>query len=300
MVAASCFLPRTTSRAEGPPGDRGEGWAAQPSPIPWESRPTATLPEIDGRLDDVWQSAKTLNVFVREALGGDHPKPVTLRALHTKDTLYVAAQWPDKTKSDQRDPYVWDAEKKAYERSSRPDDQFALEFAMKGDFTISMLTVMREFTADVWHWKAGRGNPIGWVDDKYHVISQTPVPGAKQHALHGGRSVYILRALDAGTPSYKVRPAPATHEGDVVDSYEPQPPTGSAADVRGKGVHDGDGWTLEMARRLDTGHPEDDAVLAPGRPNLCAIAVLDDELYEEHSVSTLIALHFADAPAAGE
>ena len=39
-----------------------------------------------------------------------------------------------------------------------------------------------------------------------------------------------------------------------------------------------------MTRKLDTGHV-DDAVLHLGRDNLCAIAVLDDELYWRHSVS---------------
>jgi hypothetical protein len=62
--------------------------------------------------------------------------------------------------------------------------------------------------------------------------------------------------------------------------------------VRGKGVHDGKGWTLEMGRLFDTGHPEDDAVIDPRSDHRCAIAVLNDELYEEHSVSSLILLRF--------
>ena len=222
---------------------------------------------------------------------GDHPRPVTLRALHTDDALYVFAQWPDDTKSELRDPYVWDPDAQRYERPSRPDDQFALEFPIDGDFAISMLTVTREFKADVWHWKAGRGNGVGWVDDKTHVISQSPVPNAKEHQLHGGRSVYIARVQDEGTGAYKVTAAPPSRQQDVVDSFQQLEPTGSLADVRGKGVHDGKTWSLEMSRRFDTGHP-DDAVIDPSQDNPCAIAVLDDELYEEHSVSTLITLHF--------
>lgn len=283
-----------TALAQRNPGTAGSGhgWAADPSPIVWESTYVRTPPVIDGVLDDVWKRARPVTVMVREAMGGDHPKPVVLRALHGDDSVYIAAEWPDATKSDTRDPYIWNPQTRKYERPSKPDDQFAIEFPIKGDFGISMLTVTREYTADVWHWKAGRGNPIGWVDDKYHVISQKPLPEAKKHGLHGGRSVYIVRLQDAGTPSFKLKPEPQTYQGDVVDSFEQQEPSGSVADVRGKGVHNGKSWFLEMARKFDTGHREDDAVIHPKKDNVCAIAVLDDELYEEHSVSTVIVLRF--------
>lgn len=271
--------------------DQGEGWTNEPVPLIWESAYTQSPPTIDGKLDAIWHSAKPVTVRVREAMGGDHPKPVVLRALHTDDTFYMIAQWDDTTKSDLRDPYVWNPQTEEYERPTRPDDQFAIEFPIKGDFGISMLTVMREFTADVWHWKAGRGNLLGWVDDKYHVISQNPDSGGKKHDLHGGRSVYILRKQDMGTSAYHLRAAPTEKLDDVVDSFVQQKPTGSLADIRGKGLHDGKGWTLEMSRKFNTTNP-DDAVIDPTGYNLCAIAVLNDELYEEHSVSTIITLSF--------
>jgi len=279
-----------------PTAGAGHGWTADPSPIIWESTYTRKPPTLDGVPDDVWKRAKPVTVMVREAMGGDHPKPVVLRALHTDDSVYISAEWPDATKSDMRDPYIWNPATKKYDRPSKPDDQFAIEFPIKGDFGISMLTVTREFTADVWHWKAGRGNPIGWVDDKYHVISQKPLPEAKKHSLHGGRSVYIVRLQDKGTPSFKLKPEPQTYQGDVVDSFEQQEPFGSVADVRGKGVHNGKSWFLEMGRKFDTGHSDDDAVIDPKKDNICAIAVLDDELYEEHSVSTVIVLRFKGGP----
>ena len=77
----------------------------------------------------------------------------------------------------------------------------------------------------------------------------------------------------------------------MVDSFEQRQPGGSLADVRGKGIHDAKNWTLEMSRKFNTGH-NDDAVIDPSKDNICAIAVLDDELYWEHSVSSLITLRF--------
>lgn len=276
----------------------GWGWTAEPSPVVWESAYVSQPPKIDGVMDEAWSKARPVTVAVREAMGGDRPKPVVLRALHTDDSLYVLAQWPDATRSDMRDPFIWNRDKKAYDRPSKPDDQFALEFPMTKEFAISMLTVTASFKADVWHWKAGRGNPIGWVDDKYHRISQTPIdhPKAAKHEIHGGRTVYILRAQDAGKSPYKAREKPAEYLGDVLDSFGQQAPDGSMADIPGKGVHDGKGWTLEMGRKFDTGHRDDDAVIDPKADNRCAIAVLDDELYEEHSVSTLILLRLVGGP----
>lgn len=261
------------------------------APVVWQAAPIDQAPIIDGVQDEVWSKAKPVTVEVREAIGGAGQRTVTLRAVYTNDTLYVLAQWKDATRSDVRDPYVWNASKNAYERPTKPDDQFALEFPISGQFDQNMLSTEREFEADVWHWKAGRGNPNGWVDDKRHLIRHSSFEGAKEYKLGGHATVYIARPNDAGSVPYKTRPAPTSNSGDVVDSFEPQEPTGSCADVRGKGVHDGLTWTLEMARKLNTGQP-DDAVLYLDRDNSCGIAVLDDELYWHHSVSQLMHLRF--------
>ena len=132
------------------------GWGHEAIFPIWESSYTKGPPIIDGKTDDIWEKAKPLTVIVREVMGGDNPMPVVLCTLHTDDSFYVMAQWPDDTRSDMRDPYIWNAVNKDYERPSRPDDQFAIEFPMTGEFDIRMLTLVHEYTADVWHWKAGR------------------------------------------------------------------------------------------------------------------------------------------------
>lgn len=257
----------------------------------WESSYTSSAPEIDGFVDDVWSRSKPLTVEVREAVGGDNPRSVVLHSIHDDERVYILAQWPDTTRSDMRDPYVWNSAQNTYERPSQPDDQFALEFPLSGDFTVNMLALSRDFSADVWHWKAGRGNPVGWVDDKRHIISQKPIDNAREYSLGGHGKVYVARLADDGTPSYVRRDAPENFTSEVVDSFLSQTPSGSLADVRGKATHDGRGWTLEMSRRFNT-HHADDATLNPSESVLCAIAVLDDELYWRHSVSPLLELRF--------
>ncbi len=260
----------------------------------WQSRHTTVPPQVDGVVDEVWRTARPLKVVVREAFGGGNPKTVVLRALHTDEKVYVMARWPDATKSDMRDPYVWNAAERVYRRPSKPDDQFALEFPLRGNFHVNMLPEDADYTADVWHWKAGRGNPVGWVDDKRHIISREPTPNAREYSLGGHATVYIARLMDEGTSSYVQSPRPSRFQGKVVDSYRPRKPTESLADVRGRAVHDGKFWTLEMSRKFNTGHG-DDAVIDPSRATLCAIAVLDDELYWHHSVSPRILLRFSQA-----
>ena len=269
----------------------GYGWSFDSETPIWESYYTKTPPIIDGKMDEIWGKAKPLTVIVREAVGADNPKTVILRSLHTDDTFYMIAQWPDVTKSDMRDPYVWNTEREKYERPSKPDDQFSLEFPMGGEFTINMLTMSHEYTADVWHWKAGRGNPIGWVDDKQHIISQEPIQGGVEYSMGGHGKIYIARIPDEGISSYRVRTKPSAFGGKIVNSFTHRQPADSLADVRGKGIHDGKTWTLEMSRKFITGH-KDDAVIDPGKDAICAIAVLDDELYWRHSTSPVITLRF--------
>lgn len=265
--------------------------SAQQAPLEWISTYSTTAPVLDGAVDDSWEAAKPLTVTVREAVGADKPRQVTLYALHTDDSLYVLAQWADTTRSDRRDPYLWNAEENRYERPTTPDDQFALEFPLSENFQLNMLADGVTYSADVWHWKAGRSNLGGWVDDKRHLISPEPMDGAAPYQLGGHATVYIARPMDAGDVSYQTVPAPEGFSGEVVSSYTPATPNGSQADIRGKAIHDGAGWTLEMSRLFDTGF-SDDAVLDPREDILCAIAILDDELYWRHSVSQMLVLRF--------
>ncbi len=270
----------------------GIAWAQSTDmPIEWVSTYTAQAPALDGQVDARWEQALPLRVNVREALGGGAPVEVELRALHTDDSLYVLARWPDATASEQRDPFVWNATTNAYERPTLADDQFALQFPLEGPFTLNMLATDVDFTTDVWHWKAGRSNLEGWVDDKRHIIAREPVDGALPYQLGGRAVVYVARPMDAGAPSYVALPVPETQGDDVVSSYAAQQPDGSQADVRGKGLHDGSGWTLEMGRRFNTGNA-DDAVIDPATAIECAIAILNDELYWNHSVSSKLLLRF--------
>lgn len=103
--------------------------------------------------------------------------------------------------------------------------------------------------------------------------------------------------MSGGLWAVVLKPEPGAFHGEVVGSFTQQEPDSRMADIRGKGVHTGKGWFLEMGRRFATGHA-DDAVIDPKKDNPCAIAILNDELCEEHSVSTLIHLRLKGGPGA--
>ncbi len=271
----------------------GEGWWRDAAPQIWTAAYTATPPSIDGAVagEDVWAKATPITVLVHEAVGGDQPHAVVLRALYTDDAFYMAAEWADDSLSALRKPYVWNAETKTYNKTKRADDQFALQLPISGELTVSMLAP-RTYHADAWHWKAGRGNGIGYADDKSHHISTTELKRGTKYDLPDGRAVWIWRPGDAGQSAVEGIPAPAEHAGDEADSYRERTPEGSRADVRARGVHDGTGWTLEMGRVFNTGH-DDDAVIDPSQELQCNIAVMNQEGDEDHSVSTMITLRFA-------
>lgn len=145
---------------------------------------------------------------------------------------------------------------------------------------------------DLWHWRGGRTNPLGYSDDQY--------VGAKRGG-DGGKSAYGtnwdkktsqpkvmfnpevagFRALKwddimagrvtqdqtyALTPEVTVAFDPTANwqNGDVIPRRILTVPEGSRADIttaNGVGTWADGYWDVTLARALDTGHPQDDKIL---------------------------------------
>lgn len=234
-------------------------------------------PNLDGKADDpAWAKAKALEIEAKRPLPpnvGASVK-VTLKSVHTDSEIYFLAVWDDPTEDITHKTWVWNKEKKAYEEGADREDMFSLVFEHTGSFTTDMLAGV-ESTWDVWHWKAFRTNPQGFAMDKLHrYMLSKPEGKAKEYKAKNDKPLWISRPEDAGDTVEVRVPAPTEYKTDRVPQYVPGKPTGSAADVKAKGAWAGKKWTLELGRKLNTGH-KDDTAFDTGRTYKMALAVFD-------------------------
>ena len=76
--------------------------------------------------------------------------------------------------------------------------------------------------------------------------------------------------------------------------YLPGEPSGSAADVRGKGRWTNGRWTVELSRKLNTGYA-DDTTFDTARTYKMGVAIFDRSEDIDHLVSDMIELVFNSA-----
>lgn len=250
----------------------------QPPPPVLASRLVPAGPVVDGVAEDgVWRNADRVTIAARRALppNENSETEVELRSVHTATHLALLVRWRDATQdATAHKPWTWNASKQAYEEGPDREDMLSVGFAHNGEFNPNMLACP-DSVWDVWHWKAVRTNPQGFAMDRTHRFSTAQLPGnAKEYRSASGRSIWIARPEDAGDSVERKQPSPATHGADLVAQYVAGTPSGSAADVQGKGAWRDGWWTLELVRRLDTGQADDTPFVRGGR-TLLAIATHD-------------------------
>ncbi len=259
-----------------------------------ESVAVTDAPKIDGRGDDpVWAHARATRVKVREVSGAREGRspPVIVKSVRTVTHIYFLVSWADPTKDATHKTWVWNTENKAYEQGNDLEDVLALTFEHTGVFDADMLSGV-EAVWDVWQWKAARTDPAGYAMDKIHRFSKTkPAGKAKSFRARDRSTIWISRPEDEGGSPQKSQPAPGEHKGDRVPKYVVGTPSGSAADVRAKGVWKDGRWTVELSRKLATGYA-DDTTLDASRTYRIGLAVFDREEDIHHTASDVVELTF--------
>lgn len=255
--------------------------AAKPNPGRLSARSVDTAPVIDGDGSDAaWQGAARLQVPM-EGPAGNYV--LELSAVVCGDDLHMLARWPDSTED--RAHKLWTPKGGGgFGAGAEREDVLAFGFPISGEFTGDMLSAT-ECTWDVWQWKSARTDPAGFAMDKSHTHSFAD-PGGKRgkHDLSDGTTLYIVRPEDAGESATKSLPEPAGGSGPA-PHYEAVTPTGSAADVRAKGSWSDGWWTVELRRKLSTGHPDDAHLVRGGDGTPFAVAILDRAEDEDHAAS---------------
>lgn len=211
-----------------------------------------TPPVIDGSASDsAWKSASA--IIVKDVrTGGD----ITLKALYTDDQIYFLVTYPDKTEDRLHKPWVWDKALKAYSLGPQREDTFNFNWNMEAKEVDLSEFSDDTYTSDVWYWKANRSDPSGYADDKIHRLSSTDGKKSQEVTSKSNKKRYLTREGDEGDASEKKR-LMTDYAGDVADQHISVTPTGSRADIKAKGIWKAGLWTIEFARKLNTGHTDD-------------------------------------------
>ena len=129
------------------------------------------------------------------------------------------------------------------------EDACSLGFALEGEFNPDMLAGI-ESKWDVWEWQAAR-TPNGYALDKTHIYSRQRPEGVKSKRFQDRREkpIFLARPDDAGTPAWKRLEPPTEKKGPKLPQFEPQTPSGSAADVQARGVWADGKWTARWTWR---------------------------------------------------
>lgn len=207
-----------------------------------------TPPTLDGEAGDAaWSQAKPISVrLVGGAnLGGRGETTATLKAVHTKDTLYLLLQYADPTESYRRKPYQkqadgsWkglrDPEDRGGDENVYYEDKWSMlwsignsikDFGKQGCALTCHVGEGKPFgnkytagarqLGDLWHGKAVRTAPLGQVDDQYldHTrYDKDKSPRAGRHSDPKASGGYAEIPLVDGKPQWMARDAKPAHAG---------------------------------------------------------------------------------------
>ncbi len=215
---------------------------------------TGTPPVLDGSCTDpAWQGIKPATIF-------DHTANTQffLSSVYTDDKLFFCVRYKDMAENPFHKPWIWDKAEKKYVTGAHREDTFIFKWNME-DQEVNLSNFSDDsYTADVWYWKANRTNLAGYADDKHQILSDKNGKKATETVTASGKKRYLFRKSDSGKSAYKERgEAPTEKLTPLVNRYEPRKPEGSRGDIEAKGAWENGFWTIEFARKFNTGHDDD-------------------------------------------
>jgi len=273
----------------------------------------AEAPQIDGKVDRIWDSARAVKVTAAE--GPQGKVEISLKVLYTDKEIFFLIQWPDKTMSLSR---LFEFDGKEWKKTKGNEDYLALawdigvkDFPRKGctvlchkaDKELSLRTNAPGERIDYWFHKPQRMAPVGQADDQYltHEPKKDEPKSARRPDPKTGGGYEDNWDKEAKRPRYGFRegvtPGPILLKKDAVEikdygKFKPgdrlprevlAPFTGSRGDIQAGAAWDRGRWTLELRRALVTEDKEHDVQFTGPGPYYFGLAVWDDADDEEHS-----------------
>jgi hypothetical protein len=287
------------------------------------AKKVTAAPVIDGKLDKVWDSVRVTKVTASD--GPQGAVEISIKTLYTDNDVYVLLQWPDKTMSLNR---MYELSGTEWKKIKGNEDRITMmwdigntmkDFPAKGCTAachkegkeVSLRTNGPGERLDIWHWKAHRTNPAGYVDDQWlgNEVKKNGEATARGNDAKTSGGYVDNWDKEAKRPklTFKegVKPGPVLLKKDAVEIKDygkfkagdrlprevVEKPAGSRGDVEARGVWDRGRWTVETRRTRDTGDKDHDIQFTDaGRPYFFGSAVHDDGDGEEHSHTGTTAL----------
>ncbi|MFQ5979305.1 MAG: ethylbenzene dehydrogenase-related protein [Candidatus Heimdallarchaeota archaeon] len=253
---------------------------------------TTAAVTLDGDASEAaWTNADSITITNIENSGQD----VVIKAIHDGTYIYVHGYWDDVNKSNERRHWIYNGTH--WNNTGLDEDRLNFGWAI-GSNTIACVHGAKgtgdgdaAMDMDVWHWKASRTEPAGYADDKYwsgtgrhgddktggsykdnSVVKQA---GSAQNITDAlGNTTSVSAFSDADRPYWMNNGtiidwggnganATALDSSNIV-GYTTSLAIGSRGDILTKATYASAHWSVEMKRKLDTGHTDDDIIFAEG------------------------------------
>lgn len=215
------------------------------------SKFTKYEPHIDGKLDPIWKKSKKIVVWDNLA-----KQNIVLRSLHTKEKVYFLVTYADKTESRDHKLWTWSSIEDIYVEGPQREDTFVFKWSMEDHDVDLSVYADNDYKADIWFWKAGRTDPVGYADDKLHILSHNQDNKSAEMETRTKHRMFLTRTGDEGLSAYHST-FPVEYTEDVQRKYIYRQPTLSRADVIAKGEWGHGLWVIEFCRNLKTGNEDD-------------------------------------------
>ncbi len=266
--------------------------------------------------DAAWNSADSYTVTTGESTAYQNafgPIDVTFKAVQDGEYVYFLASWADATENVDKNQWHYDNTTGTWEKEGNEDRiYFMWDTGLNGTEGADCSSMChvpdpgKMWTTgggwvDVWHWKAARTNPVNLADDKYfdgnHLDNGEEAEDGGRHGdaktigsysnnndngmpeysgpITDGHYIIIVAGADESSLTQFENNADTqalTIPGYIVNENA----DGSRADVTAKGVWSNGVWTVELKRKLDTGHAGDDVIFTAGNTYQASIAVADN------------------------
>ena len=211
-----------------------------------------TMPIIDGdSSDSQW---KGIPEFKVQDIVAKHE--LYFSAVHDGENIAIKIRYPDKTENREHKTLVWSENESIYKTGPKREDTIVLKWPLNLLNENIRLDSNEPYQADIWYWKSFRTDPVGFADDKHQIYSKVPNKKATRLRSQDGSLFFLQRKGDAGKSTYKTKII-LEKTADEVPKYDHQEPTGSRSDIKAKGTWTEGYWTIELQRKLITGHSDD-------------------------------------------